>query len=52
MDEPDHEEVKAAEVAIRKILIDLANETGRGISHVNVDTRNFANCAVEIFLES
>jgi hypothetical protein len=41
-----------AEKAIQKILIDLWNDTGQDISHVEVDTRNFSNFRTEIFLES
>jgi hypothetical protein len=40
-----------AEKAIQKILIDLWNDTGQDISHVEVDTRNFSNYRTEIFFE-
>jgi hypothetical protein len=42
--------VSKAEVKIQKILIDLYNELGLDIEHVRVDTRNFANLAVEILV--
>ena len=41
----------AAEKAIQKILRDLEDETFKSVDQVNVDTRNFANCATEIFLK-
>lgn len=40
--------VEAAELAIQKILLDLWNEHGISVENVEVDTRNFANMAVEI----
>lgn len=40
-----------AEKAIQKILSDLEEKTGREVASVDVDTRNFANLAVSIFLE-
>jgi hypothetical protein len=43
--------VSKAEVRIRKILIDLEDETGLQIDHMRVDTRNFANNDVSIFLK-
>lgn len=43
--------LKEAEHRIQGILLDLEAETGRSIDCVNVDTRNFGNCRVEIFLE-
>ena len=41
---------KKAEDAIRRILLDLENDTLRHVDQVNVDTRNFANCDVDIIL--
>jgi hypothetical protein len=38
-----------AEKAIRKILLGLEHDTMRRVEQVNVDTRNFAECSVEIF---
>lgn len=43
--------IKEAEEAIRKILIDLQDAIGEEIESVNVDTRNFANLATEIWFE-
>ena len=40
-----------AEIAIEKILLGLEHDTHCRIDHVNVDTRNFANCDVEIFFK-
>lgn len=40
-----------AEIAISKILRDLEMEIMRRIDAVDVDTRNFANLHVEIFLK-
>lgn len=45
----EHREM--AEKAIQKILIDLWNDTGKDLSHVEVDTRNFSNYRTEIFFE-
>jgi hypothetical protein len=42
--------VSKAEARIQKILIDLANDLELDIDHVRVDTRNFANLAVEILI--
>ena len=42
---------ETAEESIRKILLDLQDRTDRRVDKVNVDTRNFANCNVEIFLK-
>jgi len=39
-----------AEIAIEKILLGLEYETMLRVDQVSVDTRNFANCDVEIFL--
>lgn len=41
---------KEAEKRIQRILLDLEEAAGWRIDQVRVDTRNFANCAVEIFL--
>jgi len=38
-----------AEIAIEKILLDLEHDTMSTLDSVEVDTRNFANCNVEIF---
>lgn len=38
-----------AEKRIQRTLLDLQEEVGARIDQVNVDTRNFANCGVEIF---
>lgn len=40
-----------AEKAIQKILLDLQDELGVRVVAANVDTRNYANCAVEIFVK-
>ncbi len=40
-----------AEIAIERILLDLENDTGLRLDSVEVDTRNFANCNVEIFFQ-
>lgn len=40
----------SAEKRIQRILLDLEEEAGKRIDQVNVDTRNYANCSVEIFL--
>jgi hypothetical protein len=42
--------VDELENAIQRALIDFVNATGREIDHVRVDTRSFANLAVEVFL--
>lgn len=41
--------VRHAEKRIQRILLDL-EETGIRVDEVRIDTRNFANCSVEIFL--
>lgn len=41
-----------AEDAVTKILIGLQNDTGLDLDHINVDTRNFANCKCEIFFQA
>lgn len=47
----DQEKVLAdTERHIQRILMELCEVTGARIQHVNVDTRNFANYGVEIFL--
>lgn len=43
--------IEKAEQQIQRILLDLADETGRDIDFVNVDTRPFANLKVEIFFQ-
>lgn len=40
-----------AEIAIESILRNLEADTGKRVDYVEVDTRNFANCNVEIFLQ-
>lgn len=39
-----------AEIAIEKILLGLEQDTMLKIDRVDVDTRNFVNCNVAIFL--
>jgi hypothetical protein len=41
---------KATEKTIQRLLLDLENDTLRAVEQVNVDTRNYANCAVDIVL--
>lgn len=40
--------LEAAEKKIQKILLDLVNEHGLNVVHVEVDTRRYANLAVQI----
>lgn len=40
------------ERAIQKLLIDFVADTGRQIDSVRVDTREYANLSVEVFLKS
>jgi hypothetical protein len=42
--------IEALEKKIQKLLLDFEEEHGHRIDRVNVDTRNFANCAVEVHL--
>lgn len=42
--------VKKAQEAIRTILLRLEEETGKSIDSVEVDTRNFAQLATQIWL--
>lgn len=42
--------IETLEHKIQKLLLAFEEETGHRIDYVNVDTRNFANCAVEIIL--
>lgn len=42
---------RKAELAIQKILLGLEHDTLLCIESVQVDTRNFSNMRVEIFLE-
>ena len=42
--------LEALEKKIRQLLLDFEAEHGHRIDQVRVDTRNFANCAVEIIL--
>jgi hypothetical protein len=44
-------QLRKAEAAIREILLDLENDNNVRVDSVEVDTRNFANCAVEIHLK-
>jgi hypothetical protein len=46
----DEPAVKHAEQRIQRILIDLEEETGKRVDHVEVDTRNFAQLRTEITL--
>lgn len=41
-----------AEKAIQKILLSLEHDTMRRVDRIVIDTRNFANCSVEIFLRA
>lgn len=43
--------ITTAETAIQKILLDLQERQGIKIENVSVDTRNFANLSVEIFVQ-
>lgn len=43
--------VADAEKRIQRVLRDLQEEVGGRVNEVNVDTRNYANCLVEIFLD-
>lgn len=42
---------RKAEEAIKKILLSLEQDTHMRVDHVNIDTRNYANCGTEIFLK-
>jgi hypothetical protein len=42
--------VTAAEEAIQKILLDLEEEVGASVEHVDVDTHNFCQLRTNIFL--
>jgi hypothetical protein len=42
--------VDELENAIQRALLDFVNATGRQIEHVRVDTRNYANLAVDVVL--
>lgn len=44
------EMLEEAERRIQRLLLDLEEAAGKRIDQVNVDTRNYANCSVEIFL--
>lgn len=46
----DEAALKRAEKRIQRIMIDLEEEVGKRIDHVEVDTRNFANFATDIVL--
>jgi hypothetical protein len=49
---PNADDARArAEFAIEKILLNLESDTGKRLASVEVDTRNFANCNVEIFFD-
>lgn len=43
--------LQRAETDIQRILLRLEEQVGR-IDHIEVDTRNFANCKTEIFLKT
>jgi hypothetical protein len=43
--------LKRAEGRIQSILIEVEEETGKRVDHVDVDTRNFANLRTEIHLQ-
>jgi len=50
MTEAKQEELLAeAEAEIQRSLLTLEGRTGKRVEFVRVDTRNFANCATEIF---
>lgn len=42
--------VARCEIALQKLLLKLEEDTGKKIDQVSVDTQNFANLNVEIFL--
>lgn len=44
--------LRQAEHRIQRILIELEEETGKRIGHVEVDTRNFAQLRTEIHFEA
>ena len=46
----DEPVVRHAEQRIQRILIDLEEELGKSVDHVEVDTRNFAQLRTEITL--
>jgi hypothetical protein len=48
----DEPAVKHAEQRIQRILIELEEELGKRIDHVEVDTRNFAQLRTEITLRA
>lgn len=50
MPQTEEQIIKEAEKRIQRALLDLEEEVGKNIDQVNVDTRNYANCSVEIFL--
>ena len=39
-----------AEKAVQRILLDLEERTGQRVDFMRIDTREFGNCYVEIFL--
>lgn len=43
--------LEALEKKIQQLLLDFENERGDRIGLVTVDTRNYANCTVEIFMQ-
>lgn len=44
------EATREVERRIQRVLLDFQEEVGKRIDLVQVDTRHFANCSVEIFL--
>lgn len=50
LDKLREQRTKAVEQKIQRILLEFEEEAGMRIDSVTVDTRNFVNCAVEIFL--
>jgi hypothetical protein len=42
--------IEALEKKIQKLLLEFEEEHGHRVDQVNVDTRNFANCTVEVQL--
>jgi hypothetical protein len=46
----DDSRVKEAEAEIQKILLELEEEVGASVEHVDVDTHNFCQLRTSIFL--
>jgi hypothetical protein len=43
--------VSAAEDAIQKILLDLEDDVGASVEHVDVDTHNFCALRTSVFMK-